>query len=760
MASDEKLTLLTAKGKASHKRYVRGEGGKVEVIGYAKGFRFTQRPIILDPRGKWLRSLAGERESYVVMGAPVTAWKEGIEERRRLSSERDGEDATIVTVARQWMPIDVDKFPLDPLSDIDDGEGLALEVIDWLGLKGIHCVWQLTNSHGFKGKVRLRLWVWLDRAYELSDMKDWAKGKGEGVLDLTVYRPAQPIYTASPLFEGVRDPIGKAPRVGYVEGARFKLAKVGTGGTHSNVSDIGSGKKRADPGAAAEDGSVLAHLKKKGYWISRLRPGQHCIKCPWEDEHSTESRDDDTFYFEAHHNGHDRDAFLCHHNSCGERKLLEFLNEVGYSEFAPVPRSEQSEIDATAADSEAAPDWVYVTRRQLFWDARDGELVKPEVFDTIRPGGRKKASLRFIENEANTKVDEMQFVPGAARVFNDGPLRILNTYVDARLQGMSGDATPWEEHIEWLIPGDPERKWLCDWMAWHYQFPGRKVVSAPVLYGCQGNGKTTLFDTLGWCLGERYVSRPTTSQLDGAFNGWCFGKLLVIVEELMAEDAHSIVEKLKPIVTNPIIDIRMMYREPFKAINACAVAACTNHMASIPLGEDDRRFALIATRSHVDDVKHRAAKLRQLHVWLADGGREVVAGWLGKRDLKDFGPMTRAPETRLKQIVQEATATRLSRAIDLAGALSDERFVSSQMLSSYLSKNNCELATQKLGAVAYGRGWLKVGRWQHGGVRVVVWSPLGDKVGAEKLRSLSADRRGLVLERLSGAAVDFEPISE
>lgn len=751
----ERLTLLTARGKAAHKVFQRGEDGKTEVIGYGRPFAFTQRVIDVDPDGAWLKALAHERESFCIMGQPH-GWPEG-ERRRRLSSERDGEDPTIVSVPRAWMPIDIDKLWFEPISDITDGRGLALETLSEIGLRGAHAVWQLTNSHGIEGKVRLRLWVWLQRAHELDEMKTWAKAHIEEGrdLDLTVYRPAQPIYTCDPVFRGVRDPMRGHPRVGRIRGERISL------GTRRSRDKKKKGREGED------DGSVLAHLKKEGWWIRRLKPGQHCVRCPWEEQHSGETRDDDTFYFEAHHNGHDADAFVCHHNSCSERRLLEFLGEVGYSEFDPVPEEErkgrdrQEELESGEAGDEVDR-WVYVSRRQLFWDPRDGELVTPPAFDMMfaRTTRRGKASERFLKNPNNTIVDTMEFAPGRERVYQDGALRVLNTYVDARVAGRKGDASPWLEHLEWLVPGEAEREWLCDWMSWHYQNPGRKVVTAPVLWGGQGNGKTTLFDTLGFCLGERYVSRPTTQQLDGAFNGWAFGKLLVIVEELMAEDAHAIVEKLKPIISNPTIDIRMMYRDAFKATNVCAVAACTNHMASIPLGDDDRRFALIETRSQSDQIKAREPKLRELHAWLESGGREIVASWLGSRSLKEFGPMRRAPQTRLKDVVQEATQTRLARAVDLAKAFDGEKVVSSQALSNFLSRNECDLSLQKLGAVAHARGWARAARWQQGGQRVTLWSPTGHVSAVERYEALERSERLAFLERLASVAPDIDPLLE
>src|SRR5690606_30998768 len=153
-------------------------------------------------------------------------WKKG-EKKRRLSSTRDGADATLVDVPRLWMPIDVDQIDFEPMASIDDGETFALELLDRLSLRGVRCVWHLTNSHGFFGKYRARLWVELERPATCADMREYAKakwgddkvdvdGKMKHIVDLAVYRPAQPIYTGDPILEGVDDPVEK--RVGWIDG--------------------------------------------------------------------------------------------------------------------------------------------------------------------------------------------------------------------------------------------------------------------------------------------------------------------------------------------------------------------------------------------------------------------------------------------------------------------------------------------------------------------------------------------------------------
>lgn len=306
-----RLTLLTTLGVNAVKTF-RRNGERVESEGYGRAKRFTHEVLEVDDRGRWLERLRRKRHSFVVLGSPKD-WTKG-ETKRRLSGDRDGEHATLQDVPRLWMPVDVDEIDFTPIAAIDDGDTFALEVLDWLGATGSACVWHLTNSHGFFDKYRIRLWLRLAEPATCEQMREHAKARWAGKADLTVYRPAQPIYTGDPICEGVDDPVTK--RVGHVSGEALALT----------ASPRGRGRGKGAPA----DTNVKA-LERAGLYIGRLKPGQHMIVCPWEDEHSGEERDDDTFYFEPHHNGHGAASFKCHHASCADKRWEDVLREIGQS---------------------------------------------------------------------------------------------------------------------------------------------------------------------------------------------------------------------------------------------------------------------------------------------------------------------------------------------------------------------------------------------------------------------------------------------
>ncbi len=713
----DSLTVLSTRGVAAVKTYKRGEGGKVDVEGYGRAKRFTARTIKVDERGRWLRELRGESESFVVMGR-VKSGMTGI--IRRLSVDRDGQEATIEDAKRSWMPVDVDQIDFEPVAAIDDGETFALELMDRLGVQGVRCVWHLTNSHGFFGKYRIRLWLQLDEPATCETMKEWATsrwgdekvevdGKQKALVDMAVYRPAQPIYVGDPILEGVESPVDK--RVGFLDGDALKMRIVRK-------------KERQKEGPPGDEQNIEL-LREHGLYIDRLKPGQHMIRCPWEEVHTGGERDDDTFYFEPHHNGHDIPAFKCHHGSCEGKRwadVLDFMDEDG----EPGERGDEEEH---------APNWVYVHRLKSFWDARDGALIERESYDSTHGGKTKRGTPtdRFLAHPRSMKADVVEFLPGKPRFVDRGRVRVLNTYVEQRLRANDADDSKWVEHLEWLVPDREERDQLCDWLAWAYQHPGDKITWAPIMYGPPGTGKTSVFNCLAACLGHSYVSEPTQAELEDKFNDWCHDKLLVKIEELMSGDKYHVAEKLKPIVANPTISVRMMHKTGFVVANVCNVCASTNHMQALPIEKGDRRYMLISCCEAIE--KERVSHMREFHRWLGQTGHGGIARWLGERDTSLFVPTSEAPMTRLKKVVQEASMTDLDRAIELCDAFDRSDVISSAMVQDYLLNNGITLTAHRVGLIAAKRRWLQVEgqeRVRVGGRRLSFWTHRG---GMVKLRA-------------------------
>jgi hypothetical protein len=147
----------------------------------------------------------------------------------------------------------------------------------------------------------------------------------------------------------------------------------------------------------------------------------------------------------------------------------------------------------------------------------------------------------------------------------------------------------------------------------------------------------------------------STTAIDSAFTGWAEGALLVGIEEIRISgtNKYAILDKMKPLITNDTIAVVHKGKDEKHVPNFTSYMMMTNHADAIPVGDNDRRYCVIATRH-----------TRQQDLFEQHGGREGTAEYF--RELfdesarrpdalarflldwelsADFNPAGRAPET-------------------------------------------------------------------------------------------------------------------
>lgn len=127
--------------------------------------------------------------------------------RRLLYDDPDtGDVATLREAPRRWLAIDLDSLPapdgLD-LTNLAACGDVAVRSLPTAFHDAAYLV-QATASHTIKPGLRLRLWFWLERPMLGAELKRWLSS---APVDTCVFAPAQPIYTAAPVFVGKPDPL-------------------------------------------------------------------------------------------------------------------------------------------------------------------------------------------------------------------------------------------------------------------------------------------------------------------------------------------------------------------------------------------------------------------------------------------------------------------------------------------------------------------------------------------------------------------------
>lgn len=298
----------------------------------------------------------------------------------------------------------------------------------------------------------------------------------------------------------------------------------------------------------------------------------------------------------------------------------------------------------------------------------DGAQLKPEQFNAMMGGHvmvmdsantktSKKAWEVFTESQAINfpKVFGACFRPErpSGEIITEEGGSMVNTYVPAKVERKKGDATPFLVHLAKLLPDERDREILLSYMAACVQYVGVKFQWCPLIQGAEGNGKTLLANCLAKAIGWKYTHTPNANDLANKFNSWILGKLLIIVEEIYVNDRKEAIETLKPLITNPIIEIQGKGTNQATGDNRANFFMCTNHKDAIRKSRTDRRYCVFYTNQQGPMDLHLSGMdgdyFPDLYDWLRKVGYAIVTDYLMTYNIPpEFNPAKqcqRAPRT-------------------------------------------------------------------------------------------------------------------
>ena len=192
------LTVIRAHSRRLAK-LIRADGA-IEDYDEAKHFDLFNWPVgDLADVHRLLRHLLHRPDCAVVRGA--IADSERVRHVRRLAhtDPKTGDMPTLLDVPRCWLALDmegVDRPAGVPAADLAACAGEAIRRLPE-AFHGVACIAQATAGHGIKPGCRVRLWYWLSRPATGRELTRWLRHRP---ADPSVFRAAQLIYTAAPVF--------------------------------------------------------------------------------------------------------------------------------------------------------------------------------------------------------------------------------------------------------------------------------------------------------------------------------------------------------------------------------------------------------------------------------------------------------------------------------------------------------------------------------------------------------------------------------
>lgn len=316
-----------------------------------------------------------------------------------------------------------------------------------------------------------------------------------------------------------------------------------------------------------------------------------------------------------------------------------------------------------------------------------GELLGPESFNAAMPAGVYAVSDRkavdkpwtaFISSQFMRwpRVNDIAFRPDlpVGALFEEDGRSLANCYVPHVLKVRPGSVDPFLRHLTLLIPDERDRQILLSWMAALVQHPGTKFRWAPVLQGCEGNGKGLIANILQHVVGRRYTHIAQAGDLANKFNDWLVGRLLVVINEVDFGRDKAVIDSVKPMISDDDVGVQGKGKAQETARNFANFFLTTNHVGAIGQAVRGRRYSVFVTAQQADDdcaaFGMTGEYFGHLLEWLRAGGYEHVAHYLSTYQiptaLNPAGECVRAPRTSTYKTTVEAAKGSVEQAIEEA----------------------------------------------------------------------------------------------
>jgi hypothetical protein len=351
---------------------------------------------------------------------------------------------------------------------------------------------------------------------------------------------------------------------------------------------------------------------------------------------------------------------------------------------------EPSDLDDAKPSAKAPPpemtldQWLFLSGDNEFYHAPTGRTMNMQAFNlSMSPITPKiefvKADGEVVEKKlsaSKTLIDHLDGVVAHSTMYrpdlpeNDADvfwvdgMPFVNSYMPQSVPASDPD---WRNKDCWKlceahmlnILGNEAGRLVIKWMAHNVQYPGRKILWAPIIVGVQGDGKTTISKMLGAAMGHQNVSPVSPESMFSEFTGWAEGACVKVLEEIRVHgnSRHNAMNKLKPLITNDQVEIVRKGKDGKQVVNVTNYLALTNYMDALALDEGDRRWGVFKTK--FNDRQDMLAEFDDdywdaLHCGL-NTQPGAIRGWLLNVPLDDFNRVAGPEVGEHKRAMIEST---------------------------------------------------------------------------------------------------------
>lgn len=276
-------------------------------------------------------------------------------------------------------------------------------------------------------------------------------------------------------------------------------------------------------------------------------------------------------------------------------------------------------------------------------------------------------------------VDGCRYMPGLDDIFTMNGVAYANSYTDRNVPDVPDNFTKRDlrnieivkNHFTHLFPKEREARIFLDYIAYVVQNPNKRPGWAVLIQGTEGDGKTFFGELLGTVLGSDNVRMLNAKTVQSDFNGWAEGQQVVFVEEirLHGHNRYDILNQIKPLITNNVIEIHRKGMDPYNIPNTSSYILATNYRDALPITENDSRYFVLfsqyQTKVKLDEFKsHNPTYYEDLYNALEESAG-ALRGWLLNHELSEhFSAGNRAPYSESKGYMSMMAKSEEQKAIE------------------------------------------------------------------------------------------------
>ena len=496
-----------------------------------------------------------------------------------------------------------------------ESKPLTIDIfLDEMGLGDISYITQWSASYGINDKkIRAHVFMLLDKAYSAPLIKQWLMQKNHEIpllnaamtltktgnalswpLDISACQNDKLIYIAPPKLKGIKDPMGKEPRIKLVKKKYDSVSLDGTS-INSTAKNRELNHKRI---SELRESTGLPERKYKykvvGSQEVMMQPDESII---------TEMKTERGFVYFNLNGG---DSWAYYHPENKPDYILNFKGEPAYLTKELLPDYWQ-ELTGSGNSTRQSSDGVlylaFLDRKTgVYW--RGSYDQSNDVLDITV--AKNETQLRHFAKQYGVPVGD--FVPEWDLIFDpqnlqrvDPVARVVNQFQPSSFMLNAAPASKAPKSVPPTIKkiilhalgGDDEcYKHYINWLATIVQTRNR-TRTAWVLHGTEGTGKGVMVNKILRPLFGAHIAMRRMEELNEKYNQFMQNSFIVFIDEVQTkalQNEQGVMAKLRNFITEDTVPIRQMYSNGVETPNYTNWLLSSNMPDPVSIKQGDRRF--------------------------------------------------------------------------------------------------------------------------------------------------------------------------